>query len=186
MAATDVVTVAETKLQLNMDDTTSDAELAVFISAASEAIEDYVGAVVDRSVTEVFDGGRDRVLLSKLPVVSITSVTDNGTVLAAAGYKVDSPSGVLTRVSGRDPYPFTPGIQSLSVVYVAGRAATTAAAPSRYKMAALIIIQHLWETQRPAAAGPFAQGSDDFDPRYTYSIPRRALELLGEPIGGIA
>lgn len=186
MAATDVVTVAETKLQLNMTDTTSDVELAVFISAASEAIEDYVGAVVNRTVTEVHDGGRDRVLLSKLPVVSITSVTDNGTVLAASAYKVDAPSGVLTRVAGRGTYPFNPGVQSLSVVYVAGRAASTTAAPNRYKMAALIIIQHLWETQRPAAAGPFNQGSDDFDPRYTYSIPRRALELLGEPVGGIA
>lgn len=186
MAASDVVSLDETKLQVNMDDTTSDAELAVFISAASEAVEDYVGAVVNRTVTEVFDGGREQVLLSKLPVVSVTSVTDNGTLLAASDYKVDAPSGVLTRVSGRDATCFNPGIQSLSVVYVAGRAADTAAAPARYKMAALIIIQHLWETQRPAAAGPFSQGSDDFDPRYTYSIPRRALELLGEPMGGIA
>jgi uncharacterized phiE125 gp8 family phage protein len=186
MAATDVVSLAEAKLQLNMTDTASDNELGVFISAASEAIEDYVGPVVNRSVTDVTDGGRAEVLLTKIPVASITSVTDGGTVLPAEAYKVSLTSGVVTRVSGGYPYPFTYGIQSVQVTYVAGRAANTAAVPNRYKMAALIIIQHLWETQRPAAAGPFSQGADDFDPRYTYSIPRRALEMLGAPVGGIA
>lgn len=185
MAATDVVSLAETKLQLNMTDSASDAELAVFISAASEAIEDYVGAVVNRAVTETFDGGTDQILLSKTPVVSVTSVTDNGTVLAATSYKA-SAAGVLSRVAGQGRTPFQPGVQSLVVVYVAGRAADTASVPRRMKMAALIIIQHLWETQRPAGRGPLNQEADDFDPRYSYSIPRRALEMLGEPVGGIA
>lgn len=185
MAATDVVTLAEAKLQLNMTDTASDAELAVFISAASEAIEDYVGAVVQRPVTETFDGGLEQVLLSKTPVASVTSVTDNGTVLASSAYRV-STAGVLSRVAGRFRLRFWDGVQSLTVVYVAGKVADTASVPQRVKMAALIIVQHLWETQRPAAQGPFSQASDDFDPRYAYSIPRRALELLGEPVGGIA
>lgn len=186
MAASDVITLAEAKLHLNMTDTASDAELAVFISAASEAIEDYIGAVVNRSVTQVFDGGRSQVLLSTLPVSSVTSVTDNGTVLDAGDHTVASASGVLTRVSGSSAAVFSAGVQSLSVVYVAGRAASTSEVPARYKLAAQIIVQHMWETQRPAAAGPFTQGQDDYDPRYSYSVPRRALELLGEPIGGIA
>lgn len=185
MAATDVVTLAEAKLQLNMTDSASDAELGVFISAASEAIEDYVGAVVQRPVTERFDGGAEQVLLSKIPVASVTSVTDSGTVLDPSAYKV-SVNGVLSRVSGRRRYRFVPGTQSLTVVYVAGKVADTASVAQRVKMAGLLIVQHLWETQRPAAQGPFSQASDDFDPRYSYSIPRRALELLGEPVGGIA
>lgn len=185
MADTDVISLAEMKAHLNMTDSVSDAELAVFISAASEVVEDYVGAVVQRSVTDVFDGGRSAVLLTVKPVASVTSVTDNGTALDTGAYKV-SESGVLTRVVGRDAGRFTGGVQSLEVVYTAGQAADTASAPRRVKMAALIIAQHLWETQRPAAQGPFSQASDDFDPRYAYSIPRRALEMLGEPVGGIA
>lgn len=185
MAATDVISLAEMKLHLNMTDTVSDAELAVFISAASEVVEDYVGVVVQRSVTDTFDGGRAAVLLTRRPVVSVTSVTDSGTVLPASGYKA-SASGVLSRVAGQSTTPFQAGAQSLQVVYTAGQAADTASAPRRVKMAALIIAQHLWETQRPAGQGSFSKGSDDFDPRYSYSIPRRALEMLGEPVGGIA
>jgi uncharacterized phiE125 gp8 family phage protein len=185
VAATDVITLAEAKEQLNITSTADDAELAGFISGVSEAVEDYAGAVVQRTVTETFDGGRSTVLLTRTPVASVTSVTDNGTVLDASGYEV-SKSGVLTRVAGQGTLPFLPGTQSVEVVYVAGVAASTAAAPWRVKLAAKIILQHLWETQRPAASGLFSQGSDDYDPRYSYSLPRRALELLGEPVGGIA
>jgi uncharacterized phiE125 gp8 family phage protein len=186
MAATDVVTLAEAKAQLNITDSSADTELPVFIEAATAAVEDYVGAVVARQVTEVRDGGRAVLLLKHVPVLSVTSVTEDGTVLDASAYQVDTDAGALTRVSGSAAVPFLPGVGNVQITYQAGRVATTADVPGRYKMAALIIVQHLWETQRPAAAGPFSQGADDYDPRYSYSIPRRALELLGEPVGGIA
>lgn len=186
MAATDIVSLAAAKTHLNMTDTASDAELAGFISAATGVVEQYVGAVINRTVTEVFDGGRAVLMLSHIPVVSITSVTDGGTALDAGAYKVAGDSGVLSRVSGSALVPLLAGVQSVVVVYVAGQAADTDAVPGNMRMAALIIIQHLWETQRPAAQGPFSQASDDYDPRYSYSVPRRALELLGEPVGGIA
>lgn len=186
MAATDIVTLADAKAQLNITDSSSDTELAGFISAVTATIEDHVGAVVNRSVTEEFDGGRDVVLLTSIPVVSVTSVTDSGSTVDVSGYKIDKNSGVLTRVAGPSPMTFLPGIQSVSVTYSAGQAANAAAVEGNIRLAALIMLQHLWETQRPAAQGPFSQGGDDYDPRYSYSIPRRALELLGEPIGGIA
>lgn len=189
MAATDIFTLAQAKKQLNIDlaNTDSDAELSdVYIPAVTEVVEDNVGKVIHRSVTEVFDGGRAVLLLTSIPVVSITSVTEAGSVLDAAGYVIDKNSGVLTRVSGVTAMAFLPGIQSVSVLYVAGQAADVTAVPGHIRLAGLIILQHMWETQRPAAAGPFSQASDDYDPRYAYSIPRRALELLGEPIGGIA
>lgn len=191
MAATDIVTTAETKTHLNIDasNTASDAELAGFISAGSRVVDREVGPVVQRTVVQTFDGGRSQVLLSETPVASITSVVDNGTTVSASDYTVGSDSGVLYRVDGDGLTEFDPGIRSLVVTYVAGRVANTAAVAASYgdfRLAALIIIQHMWETQRPAAAGPFTQGNDDYDPRYAYSIPRRALELLGEPVGGIA
>lgn len=191
MAATDIVTLAETKTHLNIDssNTASDAELAGFISGATATVERYVGPVVYRTVTEVFDGGRPDLLLTQHPVSSITSVTVSGTALTSDDYEFNGDTGVLTRVSGSARVAFTSGIQNVSVVYVAGVASNTAAvaaAAPNSRLAALIIVQHMWETQRPAAAGPFTQGSDDYDPRYSYSVPRRALELLGEPIGGIA
>lgn len=189
MAATDIVTTAETKTHLNITDSSSDTELGGFISAATAVVERYVGAVVNRSVTEVFDGGRAVLPLSHTPISSITSVTDSGTALTSSDYAFNSVSGVLTRVAGSFPLAFLWGVQSVSVTYVAGRVAATADVAGSYpdfRLAALIIIQHMWETQRPAAQGAFTQGTDDYDPRYSFSIPRRAIELLGEPIGGIA
>ncbi|MEV4000999.1 head-tail connector protein [Actinomadura sp. NPDC049753] len=184
MAATDIIDLAAAKEQLNIDpdNTDSDAELALYVSAATEVVERYVGAVIQRPVTERFDGGRSALLLSALPVASVTSVTVGGSVLDAAGVAV-SESGVLTRVSGSARMNFSSGTQTVEVVYVAGRAASVAEVPARYQLAARIIVQHMWETQRPAAQGPFSQASDDYDPRYAYSVPRRAQELLGVEIG---
>lgn len=189
MADTDIVTTAECKTHLNISDSSSDTELAGFISAATAVVDKHVGPVVIRSVSDTFDGGRSRVQLTQPPVSSVTSVTDNGTVLATSDYKIDGPAGVLSRVSGQGLWSFDAGVRSLVVAYQAGRVANTAAVAASYghfRLATLIIIQHMWETQRPAAQGAFSQGTDDYDPRYSYSIPRRALELLGEPIGGIA
>lgn len=189
MAATDIINLADAKAQLNITDSGSDTELAGYISAVTRPVEKYVGPVIHRTVTEVFDGGRTTMTLSQIPVVSITSVTEGGAVLDASGYTVARESGVLTRVAGVSPVATLPGMQNVSVVYVAGQAANTAAVASdlgHVRLAGLIILQHMWETQRPAGGGPFSQGQDDYDPRYSYSIPRRALELLGEPLGGFA
>lgn len=187
MADTDLFLLDDAKAQLNIDEanTDSDVELAGFISGVTGVVERYVGAVVNRTVTEVFDGGRPEVLLSTIPVASITEVTDSGAVLDADAYRA-SRSGVLSRVVGPSRSSFLPGVQSVSVEYVAGQVADTAAVAVQLphvRLAGLIILQHMWETQRPAAAGPFSQTSDDYDPRYAYSVPRRAQELLGVEIG---
>lgn len=189
MAATDIFTLAQAKDQVNIaqSNTTNDAELSgVYIPAVTAVVEDIVGAVIHRSVTEVFDGGRAQLLLTTTPVVSITSVTEGGTVLDPVGYVVARDSGVLTRVAGVSAVACLPGMQSVSVAYVAGKAADVTLVEGNVRLAGLIILQHMWETQRPAAAGPFSQAGDDYDPRYSFSIPRRALELLGEPVGGFA
>jgi Phage QLRG family, putative DNA packaging. len=185
MAATDLFLLDDAKKQLNITDTASDAELAGYVSGVTRVVERYVGAVVNRTVSEVFGGGRCEVLLSNIPVASVTKVTDNGTVLDAGAYRVSS-SGVLTRTAGPSRTLFLPGIQSVEVEYVAGQVADTAAVATDLadvRLAGLIILQHMWETQRPAAQGPFSQASDDYDPRYAYSVPRRAQELLGIEIG---
>lgn len=191
MGALDLVSLADAKGQLNIPlaDVSSDAELAGFIAAATDPIERIIGPVIARSVTEVWDGGRSQLLLRKPPVLSITAVTDTGTVLAASDYKLNGPAGILSRVAGPSLLPFLPGIQSVTVVYQAGQAADIAAVTANLpnvRLAAMIIIQHLWQTQRPAAAGPFTQGSDEYDPRSSFAVPHRVTELLGDPVGGFA
>jgi hypothetical protein len=176
-----IVTLAQIKSQLNIPsgDTSNDTELALYGDAATTAVEEVVGTVTQVAVTEKFHGGKVAVTLAS-PVVSVTSVTDFGNVLTSADWSLNDRT--LTRVAGLYPLPFLPGVNSVVVAYTAGLAVV----PAGYQLAALIIVQHMWETQRPAGRSPFNQQSDEYDPRYSYSIPRRALELLGEPIAGFA
>lgn len=177
-----IVSLADMKKQLNMTGTADDAELIEFGQAATAVVEQYVGAVARRVVAETVNGGRSSVLLTTTPVIGVTSVTESGTVLDASGYYLIPGSGVLQRVAGLTSISFLSGTGNVTVVYTAGKTIV----PANERLAAKMIIQHMWETQRPAGGGPFTQGGDDYDPRYSYSVPRRALELLGEPIGGIA
>jgi hypothetical protein len=176
-----IVSLADTKAHLNIPstDTGDDAELAGFIRAATNVVENVVGPVAQRTVVESFHGGRPYVVLAS-PPLSVTSVTDFGTTLTVSDYKVND--RVLTKVAGVYPLIFLPGVLSVVVAYVAGLAAT----PPAYAQASLMVIQHMWETQRPAGRTAYSAQSDEYDPRYSYSVPRRALELLGEPIGGFA
>lgn len=179
-----LVSLADARNQLRIPaaDTSHDAEIADFLRSVTAVVERYKLAVVATTRTDTFDGGVPSVALRRFPVLSVSSVSDFGTVLPPGSYEVNLRTGVLTRVAQFLPYPFLPGSQSVSVTYVAGSAST----PPDYARAALIILQHMWETMRPAGRAPFSQQSDDYDPRYSYSIPRRALELLGEPVGGFA
>jgi hypothetical protein len=179
-----IVSLADAKGQVNIPlaSTTHDDELMGFVRSATAVCEQYVGAIARTAFTESFDGGVSRVALSHAPVLSVTSVTESGNALVASDYTLSPLSGVLTRTSNFVEFPFYMGSRNVTVSYLAGRTAT----PPNVRQAALIIVQHMWETQRPAGGGPFGQDSGDYDPRYSYSVPRRALELLGEPVGGIA
>jgi hypothetical protein len=179
-----IISLRDAKKQLNIpqDSTGDDDEILDFVRATTAVCERYVGAISRTAHTETFDGGKTAVLLGFYPVLTVTSVTENGTTLGAGDYTITAASGVLGRVNGYSPWLFLPGVKNVTVAYVAGTTATAA----NVGQAARIILQHMWETQRPAGGGPFSQQGEEFDPRYLYSIPRRALELLGEPIGGLA
>ncbi|MCP2339167.1 hypothetical protein [Actinomadura rupiterrae] len=180
-----LVSLAETKAELRIaaDDTSQDGEVQDMLRAATDVVEHYVGAIVRRTFTDTYGGlVGSSLLLTRTPVLSIVSVVESGTTLTPADYLVDAESGVLRRVAADFPQLWLFGIQNVTVTYVAGR---TAVKPA-WREACLIITAHMWETQRGPQRGPFQSGSEDYDPRYSYSIPRRALELLNEPVGGIA
>jgi hypothetical protein len=154
-----------------------------FIRASTGVVEQYAGSVVRRTWTETRDSpAGSRLLLSHPPVLSVTSVAESGTTLTGDAYKVNKAAGVLTRVAGDLEYPWLDGVQNIDVVYVAGRTAVE----GHWQRAALIIVAHMWETQLGPVRELIDTRDDEFDARQLYSIPRRALELLGEPIGGIA
>lgn len=183
-----IVSLVETKnhLNLSLTKTTDDAELRGFVLATTEVVENHVGAVVRTARVERFDGGNEAVVLSHAPVLSVTSVTESGTAVDPSGYWLDAESGVLRRVLGSMPYCWRYGAGNIEAAYVAGRTAVTA----NWSRAALIIIQHMWETQRNTGGGRPQLTETDLvtvtAAGSTFSIPRRALELLGPPVSGIA
>jgi hypothetical protein len=82
-------------------------------------------------------------VLARRPLTSITSVTENGTVLDATGYEIRKGSGLLTRLSGDRFSCFPCG--KITVVYAAGYAT----APDDLKLAASKLAAALYsETAR--------------------------------------
>lgn len=179
-----LVTLAETKAHLRIaaDSTGDDEEIEGFIAAATEIVERHAGTVLPLARTDRLRGGSPSLLLGARPVISVTSVTlAGGSLLAASGYELEAEAGVLLRMVGDYESCWEPG--RITVVYTAGRADV----PAAVRLAALVIIKHLWETQRGRMGGARAAGSDEvWDPRWGYAIPRRALELMGDAPMGIA
>lgn len=172
-----VVSVSEAKQYLNLTTSDHDSELQLFVDAVTAVIERHIGKVVEQRtfVEDVVLRGVGSTLLSRGPIVSITSATTTD------GYVTWDPETLvvdtsLGSVSSRSLFNGT-----VRFTYVAGMEPV----PPHIRLAALIIVGHLWETQRPTVAaapgiGGFDDGGTSLAPSvYGYAIPNRALELLG-------
>lgn len=170
-----LLTLEEAKQQLDIESSAHDAELQVYVDALESVIEGYIGVITERTVTEQIEGWGPTLAVLHPPVLSVTSLV--GLVAGGTGYTADTlhvngPAGIIRRADGGvfSGGPFT-------VTYTAGRAEV----PATVKLAAAILLQHLWRTQYGSARG---QGSsDDFAvtepiPGFGYAVPNRVLQLL--------
>ena len=184
MAVTALITTTDAINQLDLPTGYSDALLPAYIDAATGAVERVKGSIVSKAVVESYDGGRNGIALSHAPVLVLTSVTEAGTLLSAADYTLYPDAGILYRNSG--VWAWSTAL-SVTVSYTAGR---TAVDPL-WKLAALIVLQDLWATRLAGGpAGPVrpagAYAERDALTRANYRLPRRAMELLGMALPGIA
>lgn len=173
-----LLTLAEAKAQLDIDSTSHDEELQSYIEGLTDPIEAIVGPVVQQAVTETHETpacGARVLVLRQAPVVSLTTVEavyTGGTSYAVDSLTVDETTGTVRRLDGGRMYG------TLRITYTAGRTQI----PETIKMAAKILLQHMWRTQYGAARGNVG-GSDDFDVNepvvgWGYAIPNRVLQLL--------
>jgi hypothetical protein len=169
------------KKQLNISaaDTSDDEEITGFIQALTAPIERIVGSVVRRTWVEKHQGGYAVALLHP-PVLSITSVVairSGVTAPAIADLDLDGPTGIVERLDGGwicGPLRWT---------VLSGRSDM----PANVDLAARLILQHMWDTQRGRQGAVRRGGSEEvYDPRFGFSIPRRAQELLGSQAPGVA
>ncbi|MEU2924207.1 head-tail connector protein [Streptomyces sp. NPDC007251] len=180
-----IVTLDDAKAQLNItaSDTSEDVELQGYIDAATAAVETQLGQAVDqRTVVDqfTFPTGVTSFLLRTTPVLSMLSLatldgSQSWTPTAPTMY-VDSASGLVTVLSG------PPVKGTVVATYQAGYTAV----PANVRLAALIIVQHLWETQRGTMGVQLGGDTDTYVAGRGFAIPRRAIELLGPQLPGVA
>lgn len=174
-----IVGLADAKdfLNITSSDTGYDDELGWFLDVVSQMAEDHCGQLFRRqSVVEKHSGDGPAVILHRSPVLSVTTVTENGTMLAATGYDFDPEAGILWRLGGSySATDWASGLRNVTVTYVAGWSDP----PEPVRHGALVLLKHLWETQRGtfglARAG--ASTEDGFVPGSTFSLPNRVIEL---------
>jgi hypothetical protein len=178
-----IVTLADAKAQLNIaaSDTSEDVELQGYVEAATAAVETQLGQVVDqRTVIDQFDFARSATafLLRSAPVLSLTSLValDGTQTWDVSLTHVDGGSGCVTVLSG------PPVKGSVLATYQAGMTLV----PANVRLAALIIVQHLWETQRGTMGVQLGGDTDNYVVGRGFAIPRRAIELLGPQLPGVA
>lgn len=171
-----IITLDDAKAQLGIaaSNTGDDAELQGYVDAITGVVEQHLHEVVERrTVTDELElCGRRSFRLWSAPVISLTSLAS---LDGATAWDVDdlhvSPSGLVRVMSGSAPYGW------VRATYEAGYEVV----PDRYVRGALVILQHVWETQRGTMGPPVGViGHEEaYDPRYSFSIPRKALEWLG-------
>lgn len=158
-------------------------EIRRYIDAATDLAESYVGQVLGRRTftSELYDGGTEFIRIRNPKAISITSVYENNALVSASNYVLDYTGQRLYRIGSGTLYAtnsygyWTQGMNNVQITYVAGYVNP----PMSAKQGVLVIIKHLWESQRGAMNVMNRQlNGDELYSTPTYSLPRRAMELL--------
>lgn len=170
-----LISLAEAKAFLNITATTNDDELRGMIEAATAAAEEWTGRVLaNTTITETFDGGVAKLFLRQPAALSITTVVDNGTTLAASAYRLTKGGESVERVSGSQPYYWTYRVDGISVTYWAGVSGRRLSIANH---AVKQMLLHLWQTQRGPRRAQY-NAEDSWNSSMGYSYPSRVVQLL--------
>lgn len=169
-----IVSLDAAKAHLHIKSDQSDPELRGWIAAVTEVVESKVGPCVIRNYSTLIE--TSGWWLPHRPVLSVSTITaiGTGTPPLVADFYLDAANGRMLYTGTKAPAG-APWV----VTYTAGRAVI----PANIVQSALIILKHLWETQRGSdmSRGKMSMGGDDdlvLDPGMMWAVPRRAVELL--------
>lgn len=183
------ITVSDVKAQLNISDSNSDAELSDYVDAACDEVEQWVGPMLPLTVTgefvdlmgrtiynELTTAGTRAFVLRHRPVQSIQAVSSaiiSGVTYDPGDFIIDTATGIVRRKDGGTIFG------PLTVDYTAGYVTPGGTAPAWARLAAKIIAQHLWRTQRAAVAAPSQMGDvTAVVPGFGFAVPNMAAELM--------
>lgn len=155
-----IVSLAEAKDHLQITTEIDDDELREWIDTATEWVEDRIGPVVRRTVTESHRLGNysDTLVLNESPVVSITSITTtNPTPTFGFDSGITTATPYLDAAAGTVYIGPSTWSGTVTVAYVAGRSVI----PSKVRRACLMYLKSLWETQRGSTELPIQGFSEE-------------------------
>jgi len=187
----DLISLPDLKEELRIVATnaTYDTKIRRWMKAATNIVENVTGPIRPRTVTDVFDGGRQVIVLNDFWVQSITSITEHwgntsyvlteqplGFATSSYGFTWDRDSNLITRrdASGYATF-FAPGANSVVAVYRAGLAVV----PDDIQIAAVDFVRHQYaKARQDRVPGYGGQQGDESSMVGNWSVPNSMMELL--------
>ena len=187
-----IISLGEAKdyLQIPSTDRSRDARLIKFIDQLRPVIEGITGPILQRLVSETYDGGSPWISLRYRPVLSVQSVTeyrgpipypltqvpspDLGTIYS---YMFEPPGRIVRRTVGGGQTSFPNGADQVFVTYTAGYAQV----PANITNAALELLRtHFQLTQqgRPRPGGSQVDDDESTRPIMGFFVSGRVREML--------
>jgi hypothetical protein len=143
-----VLATAKSELGINLDDETQDVKITLLIHQISNAISTLCKRIfAEETIQEVFrleseDDSTKALVLSRRPISSITSVTEDAVLVPEAEYETDFKAGLIYRLTTSD-FRQSWGASKITVVYVAGYYLLDDL-PYDVEKACLLWIKHTW------------------------------------------
>lgn len=173
-----IISLAEARAALDVPTATltNDDELRGYIAAATIVIENIVGTVLSRTVSETHSGaGRPFLALRQYPT-AITSVTENAVTLGSTAYAFDE-AGLLWRGSQPNAGVWSAASpRNVVVTYTAGASSV----PDNIIKAAANLVRHWWN--QGLQQGYYVAGEPDTVAGATtiagYAVPNFVVDML--------
>lgn len=168
-----LVSLSDVKNYLNVTSTSSDEEIRQFILEATDIAERLTSRQLRRKqFVENYSVSGAYFSLKQQPVVSVTSIVEDGvTLTAGTDYVIDTSIGIAYRGSNLSPLYWHAGSDNIVVTYIAGEVNPSPTAQLLVKE----LTRHLWRTQR--GASPMGMSGDEGIPGGNNIVTWRVREL---------
>ncbi len=154
-----IITLAEAKAEVGENGTARDAKIQRCIASATPLVEEHVGPVEPRAVTQTVTSPGTTILEGR--VVSVTSVLLGG--LPVTGFTVNTRAGLLTGAPIGSVITYTVGFSPI---------------PDAIRQAVFYAVQHAYESEQGAVPVTYGATDETFTISRGFFLPNRAKELL--------
>lgn len=172
----DLLTLNDTKLILDVTDPTEQKLIKLLISAVSISIEKYCNRIfIQANYEEIQDGdGTLDILVKNPPIGSVTEITEDDIVVSSDWYVIYADEGCIKR---KDSGAWAKGIQNIVIKYSGGW--SQADLPKDLKWACLQWVHLMWKRKEDQRVGVSSWNFGDQSVSFiTEEIPTQIKPVL--------